>query len=163
MCGPFCTIVLLSQDVIKIFEKFICIYPSSKQCGYLDLGDKWLSPVPLPPFKFFFFSSGLNPAGHQGQEEGHQEVLGWYLCQREDHCGGARSWINVHVLRWPIKVPSFPINQSFRFLIYLYPISVSLLEWITCLRFNWCNPNWINWCEMCPSSTNLTDSNWLTD
>lgn len=55
MCGSFWTIALLSQDIIKIFEKFICIYPSSKQCGYLDLGNKWLLPVPLLPFNFFFF------------------------------------------------------------------------------------------------------------
>lgn len=48
-------------------------------------------PEPLLTFGLFLFFSGLNPAGHHGQEEGHQEVLGWYLCLREDHCGGARS------------------------------------------------------------------------
>ncbi|TDH16175.1 hypothetical protein EPR50_G00016990 [Perca flavescens] len=34
--------------------------------------------------------SGLDPTGHHSQKEGHQEVPGWHLRQREDHCGGAR-------------------------------------------------------------------------
>ena len=63
-------------------------------------------------FFFFFFFSGIDPTGHHGQKEGHQEVPGRHLHQREDHCGGARCRINVHVLFWPINLPSFPTNLS---------------------------------------------------
>lgn len=73
--------------------------------------------------------SGIDPTSHHGQTEGHQEVPGRHLRQREDHCGGARCRIIVHhVLIWPIKLPTFPMYTSSRSFCHLV-VKVVLLRW----------------------------------